>query len=103
MSKMNLVKISEMIEDDVLFEDIASEESMVERFENYAWYDGDFEEWLGDNGIEMVGCNEEYYLLEDDNNFATVQYIVQENRFCSDCGDEEIFDFSTLKVFDKFQ
>ena len=56
-----------------------------------------------DNDIEMVGCNEKHYLLEDNDNFATVEYVEQENRFCADCGDETIFDFSTLKVFDKFQ
>lgn len=101
MSKMNLVEISRMIKHEI-FQNIPNEDSMVESVDNYAWYDGDFEEWLEENGIKMVGCNEKYSLLEDDNNFATVQYIVQENRFCSDCGDEEIFDFSTLKVFDKF-
>ena len=101
MSKINLVEISRMIEDDI-FENILSEGSMVESVDNYAWYDGDFEEWLEENGIKMVGCDEKHYLLEDDNNFATVQYVEQENRFCSDCSDETIFDFSTLKVFDKF-
>ena len=102
MSKMSLVEISIMIKRDI-FENILNESSMVERVDNYAWYDGDFEEWLGDNDIEMVGCNEKHYLLEDNDNFATVEYVEQENRFCSDCGDETIFDFSTLKVFDKFQ
>ena len=102
MSKMSLVEISIMIKRDI-FENILNEGSMVESVDNYAWYDGDFEEWLEDNDIEMVGCNEKHYLLEDNDNFATVEYVEQENRFCVDCGDETIFDFSTLKVFDKFQ
>lgn len=103
MSKMNLVEINKMIENNVVFENILNEDSMVERVDNYAWYDGDFEEWLDENGIKMVATNDNHYVFEDDSHFATVEYVEQENRFSYDCEDETIFDFSTLKVFDKFQ